>query len=149
PGYSTGRVEPTTRLPALTLHPGRGKLARYGVTVGDVQDTVSAAVRGRKAGLLFQGDRRFEIVGRLPDELRTDVEAIKRLPIALPLAAPAGARGPRAKAPYVPTDELAPVDTSPGPHRTNRQASKHRTLRTASVHRRRARAYSASAPASR
>lgn len=84
PGASEVKVEQTTGLPVLTVNLDRDKLARYGVTVGDVQDTVAAAVGGRKAGLLFQGDRRFDIVVRLPDELRTDVEAIKRLPIALP-----------------------------------------------------------------
>ena len=74
------------------------QLARYGVSVADLQDSVAAAVGGQKAGTLFQGDRRFDIVVRLPDELRTDIEAIKRLPIALP-APTAGAGAPLAAAP--------------------------------------------------
>ncbi|MBO2957082.1 efflux RND transporter permease subunit [Burkholderia pseudomallei] len=132
-GASEVKVEQTTGLPVLTVNLDRDKLARYGVTVGDVQDTVAAAVGGRKAGLLFQGDRRFDIVVRLPDELRTDVEAIKRLPIALPLAAPAGASGPLAQAPYVPLAELATVDTSPGPNQISREDGKRRVVVSANV----------------
>lgn len=131
PGASEVKVEQTTGLPVLTVNLDRDKLARYGVTVGDVQDTVAAAVGGRKAGLLFQGDRRFDIVVRLPDELRTDVEAIKRLPIALPLAA--GASGPLAQAPYVPLAELATVDTSPGPNQISREDGKRRVVVSANV----------------
>ncbi|MBZ4241341.1 efflux RND transporter permease subunit, partial [Mycobacterium tuberculosis] len=92
--------------PVLTVNLDRDKLARYGVSVADLQDSVAAAVGGQKAGTLFQGDRRFDIVVRLPDELRSDIEAIKRLPIALPASA-AGASAPLAAAPYVPLAELA------------------------------------------
>lgn len=87
PGASEVKVEQTTGLPVLTINLEREKLARYGVTVADIQDAIAAAVGGQKAGTLFQGDRRFDIVVRLPDELRSDIEAIKRLPIALPALA--------------------------------------------------------------
>ncbi|MCS3394276.1 CusA/CzcA family heavy metal efflux RND transporter [Burkholderia thailandensis] len=133
PGASEVKVEQTTGLPVLTVNLDRDKLARYGVTVGDVQDAVAAAVGGRKAGLLFQGDRRFDIVVRLPDELRTDVEAIKRLPIALPFPAATGASGPLAQAPYVPLTELATVDLSPGPNQISRENGKRRVVVSANV----------------
>ncbi|AJX34437.1 efflux RND transporter permease subunit [Burkholderia oklahomensis] len=136
PGASEVKVEQTTGLPVLTVNLDRDKLARYGVTVGDVQDTVAAAVGGRKAGLLFQGDRRFDIVVRLPDELRTDVEAIKRLPIALPFPASTGANGqngPVVQAPYVPLAELATVDASPGPNQISREDGKRRVVVSANV----------------
>ncbi|MBX4144849.1 aldehyde dehydrogenase family protein, partial [Ralstonia pickettii] len=87
---------------------------------------------GQKAGTLFQGDRRFDIVVRLPDELRTDIEAIKRLPIALP-APTAGAGAPLAAAPYVPLAELATIDVAPGPNQISREDGKRRVVVSANV----------------
>ncbi|AOR71887.1 cation transporter [Burkholderia stabilis] len=132
PGASEVKVEQTTGLPVLTVNLDRDKLARYGVSVADLQDTVAAAVGGQKAGTLFQGDRRFDIVVRLPDELRTDIEAIKRLPIALPAPA-AGASGPRAAAPYVPLAELATIEVAPGPNQISREDGKRRVVVSANV----------------
>ncbi|KVL57398.1 efflux RND transporter permease subunit [Burkholderia territorii] len=132
PGASEVRVEQTTGLPVLTVNLDRDKLARYGVTVADLQDTVAAAVGGQKAGTLFQGDRRFDIVVRLPDELRSDIEAIKRLPIALPAPA-AGASAPLAQAPYVPLAELATIDVAPGPNQISREDGKRRVVVSANV----------------
>ncbi|WP_321951277.1 efflux RND transporter permease subunit [Paraburkholderia bannensis] len=133
PGASEVKVEQTTGLPVLTIGLDREKLARYGVTVADVQDAVAAAVGGQKAGTLFQGDRRFDIVVRLPEELRSDVEAIKRLPIALPAATPAGASARIAQAPYVPLAELATVQVGPGPNQISREDGKRRVVVSANV----------------
>ncbi|AOI59421.1 efflux RND transporter permease subunit [Burkholderia diffusa] len=132
PGASEVKVEQTTGLPVLTVNLDRDKLARYGVTVADLQDTVAAAVGGQKAGTLFQGDRRFDIVVRLPDELRSDIEAIKRLPIALPAPA-AGASAPLAQAPYVPLAELATIEVTPGPNQISREDGKRRVVVSANV----------------
>ncbi|WP_423761255.1 efflux RND transporter permease subunit [Burkholderia sp. NLJ2] len=132
PGASEVKVEQTTGLPVLTVNLDRDKLARYGVSVADLQDSVAAAVGGQKAGTLFQGDRRFDIVVRLPDELRTDIEAIKRLPIALPAPA-AGASAPLAAAPYVPLAELATIDVAPGPNQISREDGKRRVVVSANV----------------
>jgi cobalt-zinc-cadmium resistance protein CzcA len=84
PGATDVKVEQTTGLPILTIKIDREKTARYGVSVGDVQDTIAIAMGGQTAGVLFQGDRRFDIVVRLPEKLRSDMEALKRLPIRLP-----------------------------------------------------------------
>ncbi|CAB3792253.1 Cobalt-zinc-cadmium resistance protein CzcA [Paraburkholderia caffeinitolerans] len=144
-GATEVKVEQTTGLPVLTIELDRDKLARYGVSVADVQDTVAAAVGGQKAGTLFQGDRRFDIVVRLPDELRSDVEAIKRLPIALPVSATTSATTSAATsttiataasatfAPYVPLDELATVKIGPGPNQISRENGKRRVVVTANV----------------
>ncbi|VWC26319.1 cation transporter [Burkholderia lata] len=132
PGASEVKVEQTTGLPVLTVNLDRDKLARYGVSVADLQDSVAAAVGGQKAGTLFQGDRRFDIVVRLPDELRSDIEAIKRLPIALPAPA-AGASAPLAAAPYVPLAELATIDVTPGPNQISREDGKRRVVVSANV----------------
>jgi cobalt-zinc-cadmium resistance protein CzcA len=89
-GSSEVKVEQTTGLPMLTVNIDRQKAARYGLNVADIQDTVATAIGGREAGTLFEGDRRFDILVRLPESLRNDLEGMKRLPI--PLAARRGHR---------------------------------------------------------
>ena len=68
----------------LTVQFKRTAMARYGLSVGEVQEVIQAAIGGKETGALFEGDRRFPIVVRLPENLRTDLDALRRLPIALP-----------------------------------------------------------------
>ncbi|MCX5873797.1 MAG: CusA/CzcA family heavy metal efflux RND transporter [Deltaproteobacteria bacterium] len=84
PGAAHVRVEPVTGLPMLTVRMKREEMARYGLNVSDVQEIVELAVGGKTAGTVFEGDRRFAIIVRLPESLRTNVEELKRLPIPLP-----------------------------------------------------------------
>ncbi len=84
PGNDAVKVEQITGLPMLTVKFNRTAMARYGLTVSEVQDVIQAAIGGKETGVLFEGDRRFPIVVRLPENLRTDLEALRRLPIALP-----------------------------------------------------------------
>jgi len=83
-----GAIEPKVQqvdgLPMLTIQLKREALARYGLSIGEVQDVVEMAIGGKEAGQVFEGDRRFPLVVRLPDELRTDLNALRRIPIALP-----------------------------------------------------------------
>jgi len=84
PGAADAKVEQTEGLPVMTVVPDRAVLARYGLNVSDVQDVVAVAMGGREAGLVFEGDRRFDLVVRLPDALRGKVDVLDRLPIPLP-----------------------------------------------------------------
>ena len=68
----------------LTVTPDREKLAYYGLDVATIQHTLRMAVGGETVGQIFEGDRRFDLVVRLPENIRTDLEALKRLPIRLP-----------------------------------------------------------------
>jgi cobalt-zinc-cadmium resistance protein CzcA len=129
PGAAEVKVEQTTGLPMLTVNIDRQKTARYGLNVGDVQDTISIAVGGREAGTLFDGDRRFDIIVRLPEHLRTDLEAIKRLPVALPKGA--GADGARTS--FIPLGEVATLDIAPGPNQVSREDGKRRIVVSANV----------------
>jgi len=86
PGVADAKVEQTEGLPVMTVEPNRAVLARYGLNLSDVQDVVAAAMGGREAGLVFEGDRRFDLVVRLPDALRGNVDILDRLPIPLPHA---------------------------------------------------------------
>ncbi|KPU92038.1 cation transporter [Variovorax paradoxus] len=145
-GAAEVKVEQTTGLPMLTVEIDRGKTARYGLNVGDVQDAISTAVGGREAGTLFDGDRRFGIVVRLPENLRTDLEAIQRLPIALPrgTAAPTGVAGSTVQgatgaAPegqrlsFIPLGEVATLSVAPGPNQVSREDGKRRIVVSANV----------------
>jgi len=84
PGAADAKVEQTEGLPVMTVEPDRAVLARYGLSLSDVQDVVAVAMGGREAGLVFEGDRRFDLVVRLPDALRGNVDVLDRLPIPLP-----------------------------------------------------------------
>ena len=81
PGATEVKVEQTTGLPMLTVNIDRVKATRYGLNMSDVQDVVATAIGGREAGTVFQGDRRFELLVRLPEAVRGDLEALSRLPI--------------------------------------------------------------------
>jgi heavy metal efflux system protein len=83
-GATHVKVEQVSGLPMLTVNLKRQDMARYGLNVSDVQDVVEVAIGGKSAGKVFEGDRRFDIVVRLPEELRKDVDALKRIPIPLP-----------------------------------------------------------------
>lgn len=84
PGASHVKVEQVNGLPILTVRIKRREAARYGLNISDIQDVVEIAVGGKAAGQVFEGDRRFDIVVRLPESLRMNLDELKRLPIPLP-----------------------------------------------------------------
>ena len=136
-GASDVKMEQTTGLPLLTVQLDRPAMARLGLNVADVQDVVEVAVGGRTAGQVFDGDRRFDILVRLPERLRTDIEAIKRLPIPLPRGpgrrdvafslAAASTQG------YVPLSAVATLEVAQGPNQISRENGKRRVVVTANV----------------
>ena len=83
PGAADVKLEQATGLPMLVVTPDRQALARYGLNPGVVQDTVATAIGGEVSGQLFEGDRRFDIVVRLPERLRQDPAALADLPVPL------------------------------------------------------------------
>jgi cobalt-zinc-cadmium resistance protein CzcA len=127
PGATEVKVEQTTGLPMLSVNIDRAKATRYGLNITDVQDTLSTAVGGREAGTFFQGDRRFDILVRLPDTVREDVEALRRLPIPLPR------NGDASRASYIPLGEVATLDLAPGPNQVSRENGKRRVVISANV----------------
>ncbi len=84
PGAADAKVEQTEGLPVMTIVPDRPALARFGLNVSDVQEVIAVAIGGREAGLVFEGDRRFDLVVRLPDAIRSRIDLLERLPIPLP-----------------------------------------------------------------
>jgi cobalt-zinc-cadmium resistance protein CzcA len=128
PGASEVKIEQTTGLPMLTVVIDRDKTARYGLNVSDVQDAIGTAIGGREAGTMFEGDRRFDIVVRLPETQRTDLEALKQLPIALPRPS-SGSSGTT----FIPLGEVASLQFAPGPNQVSREDGKRRVVVSANV----------------
>ncbi|KNE25801.1 efflux RND transporter permease subunit [Achromobacter spanius] len=127
PGASEVKVEQTTGLPMLTVNIDRERAARYGLSLTAIQDTLAIAVGGREAGTFFQGDRRFDIVVRLPETVRANIAELRNLPIALPASAGL------AQAAYIPLSEVASFDLSPGPNQISREDGKRRVVVSANV----------------
>ncbi|HET8697030.1 MAG TPA: CusA/CzcA family heavy metal efflux RND transporter, partial [Gammaproteobacteria bacterium] len=115
------KVEQVAGLPVLSIEPERAALYRYGLNVADVQHVVAAATGGEEAGQVFEGDRRFAVVVRLPEHLRGDLKALERLPVPLPGGG------------YVPLAEVATLDVALGPNQISRENGKRRVVVTANV----------------
>jgi heavy metal efflux system protein len=128
PGSTEVNIEQTSGLPMLSVQIDREKTARYGLNVQDVQDTLATAVGGKEGGTMFEGDRRFDIIVRVPESVRTDLEAIKRLPVPLPGSA--DGKGARR---FIPLSEVADLSLAPGPDQVSRENGKRRVVVSANV----------------
>jgi len=128
PGGADVKVEQTSGLPMLNVKLDRAAIARYGLNVGDVLDIVSIAVGGRESGLVFQGDRRFDIVVRLPDALRDDLSILENLPVPVP-----DTDGEAGKGAFVPLKTLARFEVEEGPNQISRENGKRRVVVQANV----------------
>ena len=121
PGAADIVVEQTTGLPVLTIVPDREALARYSLSLSDLQDLVATALGGTKAGQLYEGDRRVDIVVRLPERLRGNPDSLLSLPV------------PLADGDFVPLGELARPELANGVNQINRENGKRRVVVTANV----------------
>lgn len=114
-------VEQVTGLPVLSVMPRRLELARYGLTIEALQHFVATGIGGEEAGLIYQGDRRFKLVVRLPENRRNDIDKLIFLPVPLPDGG------------YVPLGEVASLEFSPAPAQIGRENGKRRILVSANV----------------
>ena len=120
-GATDVRVEQTEGLPMLDIRPNRIAMSRVGITAGDVQDTVAAAIGGREAGMIFEGDRRFPVVIRLPESARSDLTSIAQLPVPTPEGG------------FVPLSTVAQVAVVDGLNQISRENGKRRVVVQANV----------------
>jgi cobalt-zinc-cadmium resistance protein CzcA len=127
-GASEVKVEQTTGLPVLTINIDRDKAARYGLNVGDVQDTIAVAVGGRKAGTLYEGDRRFDMVVRLSDAMRKDIDGLSALLIPVPAV-----NGSANQIGFIALQEVASLDLVLGPNQVSRENGKRLVIVSANV----------------
>ncbi|MCF5059535.1 CusA/CzcA family heavy metal efflux RND transporter [Pseudomonas proteolytica] len=129
PGSSEVKVEQTTGLPVLTINIDREKAARYGLNIADVQNSIAIAVGGRTAGTLYEGDRRFDMVVRLPENVRTDVAGMSSLLIPVPANASQGAN----QIGFIPLSQVANLDLQLGPNQISRENGKRLVIVSANV----------------
>jgi cobalt-zinc-cadmium resistance protein CzcA len=121
PGAEDVKVEQTEGLPMLDIAFNHDAAARLGVRAQDATDTVSAAVGGRQAGVIFEGDRRFPVVIRLDDAMRADMEALGQVPVPTPSGA------------FVPLSSVADIRLLDGPNQISRENGKRRVVVQANV----------------
>lgn len=144
PGAADVKTEQTTGLPVLHVEVDREAIARYGLSVADVQEVVAIAIGGKEAGLVFEGDRRFPLSVRLPEHLRQNLDALKTLPVPLSHKEEDGRRPTRLamlgsamsaanRAGFIPLGELAKLDMSEGLNQTSRENGKRRVVVQANV----------------
>ena len=138
PGAVELKVEQVTGLPFLTIEPRRDVMARYGLNVADVQEVIEAAIGGREAGAIFEGDRRFPLVVRLPESVRTNVDSLRRVPISLPSIGETRVNTDyrlAAAAPpsFIPLGEVAKFKLTQGPNQISRENGKRRIVVTCNI----------------
>ncbi|MFT5591696.1 MAG: cobalt-zinc-cadmium resistance protein CzcA [Oceanicoccus sp.] len=121
PGAADARIEQVTGLPMLSIVPDTLALAEYGLNLTDIQTVLATAIAGEQAGLIFEGDRRFDIVMRLPETLRNDVNELNALPIIL------------ANGEYVPLNQVAHIELSPQPNQISREQGKRRIIVSSNI----------------
>lgn len=120
-GVADARIEQVDGLPTLSIIPRRQMLGRFGLNVEDLQNFISTGIGGESVGVIYEGDRRFELVVRLPEEIRRDTKSLLDLPIPL-----SGNR-------FVPLSEIADLDFSPTPNQISRENGKRRIVVSANV----------------
>jgi cobalt-zinc-cadmium resistance protein CzcA len=121
PGVADMAVEQATGLPVMTIQPKREAMARYGLSVAELQSLLATTLGGTVAGQFYEGDRRSEIVVRLAEHLRTDMDALYSLPVML------------ANGHYVPLSEVAELVLVTGYNQIYRENSKRRIVVAANV----------------
>jgi cobalt-zinc-cadmium resistance protein CzcA len=121
PGAADVRVEQTSGLPTLTVSVDRFAAANYGLSAADVSEAVSTAVGGTEAGRIFEGDRRFDVVVRLPEAARNDPASLA----ALPIVSSTGV--------VVPLSSVARLETAEGPNQISRDNGSRRMVVQANV----------------
>jgi len=120
-GAEDVRTEQVAGLPLLDVQLDRDAMARVGLTAQDVYATLAAALAGQDAGVVYEGDRRFEIVVKLDDELRQNPEALRQLPVATPGGS------------FVPLGSVASLVNQKGPNQISRENGKRRVVVQANV----------------
>ena len=141
PGATDVRVEQVTGLPVLTIQLNREEMARLGFNVSDVQDVIEIAIGGMHAGQVFQGDRRFDLIVRLPDATRKNISLLKRIPLPYPKGL-AGNTRPASNSSFatgkplpafITLGTIADFKVIKGPNQISRENGKRRVVVTANV----------------
>lgn len=134
-GAADVKVEQTSGLPFLEIQLKKEAIALYGLNVSDVLDVIQIAIGGREAGLVFQGDRRYDILVRLPETLRTDLDAIGNLPVKLPEESGEEdeVKAPHSRPDFIPLKQVVKLVMTEGQNQISRENGKRRIVVQANV----------------
>jgi cobalt-zinc-cadmium resistance protein CzcA len=119
PGAGSVKADQVGGAPMLDVSLDRDTIARYGLTVQEVADTVAVALGGRKSGLVYEGDRHFDITVRVPEATRTNLEDIRSLPVLLPEQAGQARQ-------QIPLSQVAQIHLTEGLNQVTRENGKRR-----------------------
>ncbi len=114
-GIGDMKAEATTGLPQITVKYSRHKLAQYGLNIEDLNTIIQSAFAGGKAGVIFEGEKRFDLVVRLDEQHRKNIDDLKNLYVNLPNGS------------QVPMREVADISYQPGPMQISRDNTNRRT----------------------
>ena len=120
-GTADLKVEQMTGLPMVSVELKRDMIANYGLDAEDVQNQVASLITGQTAGLVFEGDKKFDIVVRMDESSVTDLEKLYQVPMNLPNGT------------SVLLSELIELKTIQGPNQISRENGKRRIVITANV----------------
>ncbi|WP_164112161.1 MULTISPECIES: CusA/CzcA family heavy metal efflux RND transporter [Sphingobacterium] len=109
-------IEPTTGMPQVVITYNRPLIAQYHLSIADINNIVNTAFAGQSSGVVYEGEKRFDLVVRLDAENRDRLEDIKRLLIATP------------KGTQLPLSQLADVQIKDGPNQIQRENAQRRTI---------------------
>ena len=115
PGIGDMKAEATKGLPQMTVRYNRHKLAQYGLNIEDLNTVVQSAFAGGKAGVIFEGEKRFDLVVRLAKKDRQDIDDLKNLFVYLPSGT------------QIPLKEVADISYKPGLMQISRDNTNRRT----------------------
>lgn len=116
PGAADVEVEQVEPIPVFQIDIDRAAIARYGVTISEVQELVRSALGGEEIGQIIEGDKRFQMVVRLPADVQNDPDAIASLPVKT------------VNGESVPLSALAHLDSAPAPAQISRESGKRRVV---------------------
>lgn len=114
-GVGDMKVEATVGLPQITVDYNRNKLAQYGLNVNELNSLIQSAFAGGKAGVIFDGEKKFDLVVRLTETQRKDISNIRNLYVSLPSGS------------QIPLKEVAEISYLPGPMQISRDNTQRRT----------------------
>ena len=115
PGIGDMKVEATTGLPQMTVKYNRRKIAQYGLNIEELNTIVQSSFAGGEAGVIFEGEKRFELVVRMDSNNKNGIEDLKNLFIHLPNNS------------QIPLKEVADISFLPGPMQISRDNTNRRT----------------------
>ncbi|WP_333663357.1 CusA/CzcA family heavy metal efflux RND transporter [Chishuiella changwenlii] len=116
PGSTSPQVEKVSGLPQINIEYDRVRIANYGLTIEDVNDVVSTAFAGKSAGLIYENERRFDLVVRLDSLYKSDIDDVNNLTI------------PTDRGMQIPLSQVAKIDYKLGPAQISREAGKRRIV---------------------